>query len=262
MIKVSDIYNFIDELAPFEYAKAGDDNVGLLVGDMDSQVNSVLLALDITNAVVAEAAKEGAQLVISHHPVIFDPLYSLQATSPVYGLVKEGVAAICAHTNLDMAKGGISDIMAEMLMVTPCEVIEAVSQRAGEKIGFGKVCKLSTPHTPSQLAKRAQAVFGNTVVRYTEGVNKQITRIGLCSGAGGSIAGLAVSLGCDAYITGDVKHDQFIDALNLGITLIDAGHYHTEVIFAEYIKRMLNKKFPQLEVKIAESCVDPVKYIV
>lgn len=261
MRTVSDIYQLIAGLAPFEYAVKGDDNVGLLVGGADAPVDRVLLSLDITNAAVAEAAGCGAQLIVSHHPVIYHPLYRIAPESPVYKLIEYHIAAICAHTNLDMAPGGLSDEMAKLLGFDSDAVLEVIhSTRYDTPIGFGKICTLQTPVSARALAERAKAVFGSTVVRYTDG-GKPIHKVALCSGSGGSILPLALAQGCDAYITGDLRHEHFIDAANSGLTLIDAGHYHTEMIFADYLRGKILAAFPELAVQIAQTSTDPVEYV-
>lgn len=258
-IKIADIYKKIDEIAPFSYAQEGD-NCGLLVGDGGNEVTRILLALDITNDVIDEAAAKGCELIISHHPVIYHPLYSVDGDNPVFRLIKHGIAAICAHTNIDMAHGGLCDLMADAMGVKSGEIVKVMSYDGDVPIGYGRICQLEKEYNADELAQRVKNAFGNTVIRYVDG-GEPIRRIVLSSGAGWNIIDSAHEKGFDAFITGDCKHDQLVDAVNKGYTLIDAGHFHTETIFAPMLRRELLDAFPAVDVIIANSNVDPVKYL-
>ncbi|NMB30693.1 MAG: Nif3-like dinuclear metal center hexameric protein [Clostridiales bacterium] len=258
-ININDVYKKIDEIAPFSYAEKGD-NSGLLVGNGMNEVTRILLALDITNDVIDEAAAKGCELIISHHPVIFHPLYSVNEDNPVYRLIKHGIAAICAHTNIDMTSGGLCDLMADAMGVRSGEVVKVMTYDGDVPIGYGRICELEKEYSADELAQRVKEAFGNTVIRYVDG-GKPIRRIVLSSGAGWSIIDSAHEKGFDAFITGDCKHDQLVDAVNKQYTLIDAGHFHTETIFAPMLRRELLDAFPAVDVIIANSNVDPVKYL-
>lgn len=263
MVTVNSVYEVLDRTAPFKYQEKWD-NSGLLVGDGDSEVNKILISLDITNSVVDEACKKGADLIISHHPIIFHPLKSIDFNNPVCRLLQEFKSAICIHTPFDVAKGGINDILYDMLkkplmLGDDCEIIEAVSNDG--VTGYGKVCScgLSDDVDEKEIAAVLKDVFKCTVVRYCEG-SKYIRKIGFCSGAGGSFIDRVIEMGADAYITGDVKHDQWITAANSGLALFDCGHFHTETVALEYLKRVLKANFPNVTVEIAENNTDIVKY--
>lgn len=256
-MKVKDFYIFMDEYAPFD--KCGDfDNCGLNVGDMNAEVSAVCLCLDITNKVIDEAVKRGANLIISHHPVIFDPLKELHPGEPVYKLIENRISAICAHTNADMTINGVTDLMVELMGFEKSDIVLEPVFPDGR--GYGKVCVLPIPTTARALAESCKEAFGCTAVRFID-VEKPLSRMGLCSGAGASNLKRAIALGCDALITGDVKHDIWIDAQNAGFCMIDAGHFHTENILCNYLLGALCRKFPDIEIFKAENSADPCSYV-
>ena len=258
-MKVVDIYEYIDKIAPFNTCD-NFDNVGLLVGDMYADVSGVLLATDITHDIITEAIEKGRNLIITHHPVIFDPLKSVNKGSIVYRLIENEISVISAHTNLDMAKGGVSDMMLKLLGFESSKVFEVLGERDGKPYGYGKIVKLDEPMTVTSFVELVKGAFDVTSVRYTDGEN-MIKKFAVCSGAGGSNVPIAIEKNCDAYVTGDCKHNQFIDAKNAGLTLIDAGHFHTERIFAPILCKKLKKHFNDIEISVAENDCDPCKYL-
>ena len=256
-ITVGAVYDFINDFAPFS-TQDKFDNSGLLVGSMDAAVDRIQVCLDITCQSVEEAAAKGAQLIVSHHPVIFHKLSELESCSPVYLLAKHGINAICAHTNVDMTKNGISDIMLELLdLGGEARVLEPVHS---DGTGYGRIVELDFIADAEGLAQKCKKAFGCTVVRYYDS-KKNIKTVGVCSGAGGSEDNVAhaAKMGCDALITGDVKHSGFMEAADRGITVIDAGHFHTENIICGQLAAMLDKRF-DVTVYVAESSVDIVQY--
>ncbi|MCD7731524.1 MAG: Nif3-like dinuclear metal center hexameric protein [Oscillospiraceae bacterium] len=260
MLKVSDILAEMDKIAPLKNIHQGD-NSGLLVGIPDAPVKKALAALDITCDVVREAEKKGADVIISHHPVIYNPLYTLDEGNPACLALKKGIACICFHSPLDMADGGINDIIYDMLkepfgLSKSDGVIEPIHS---DGRGYGMVCNAAKTFSPEKTAEMLKEIFGCTVVRYTKGY-RPIKRIAFCSGGAGSDLPLAMKLGADAFITGDVKHDQLITAQNCGISLFDCGHYHTEVISMAYLKNRFNEDFPDFDFEVAENCTDPAHY--
>lgn len=257
MSKVKDYYDFIDEYAPFS-TRDKFDNVGMLVGDMNIAVKGVCICLDITNDVINEAVKRKANLIISHHPVIFDPLKNVVAGTPVYNLIRNKISVICAHTNADMAKNGVTDIMLEFLDFTSTgETLEVVYP---DGTGYGKICKLSIATDAVSLAEHCKKAFGCEVVRFCDG-KKPIERVAVCSGSGGSNLDLSIAKNCDALITGDIKHDVWISAKNQEFTLIDAGHFYTENILCHYLVGELSRKFHSDSIFVAQNSVDPCEYI-
>ena len=246
---IRDIYNYIDKIAPFQNADK-TDNCGLLVGDMNKKVEKILICLDVTNEVVAEAIQKKVDLIISHHPLMYRGVKQVLKPDPLYALVASGIGFIAAHTNLDVADGGVTDLMLTRLGFPQSDTVIDF---------FGKVTNLSAPISASELAEKCKTAFECTVVKYVDG-KKPISRIGLCSGGGGDLLEKALELNCDAYICGDLRWDRFVFAYNNELTLIDAGHFHTEDIFCEDLTRRIAKEFPTITVEKATNSVDICDY--
>lgn len=243
MTKVSDVYKYIDSFAPFRTQDSWD-NSGLLAGDENAQVHKALVALDAENRIIDEAHRKGCELLITHHPVIFHPLKTVCFDDPAGRLVRYGMSCICAHTNLDSAQYGISDMMLYRLGFKNCHELVQINRRdslSDRAVGYGAIGECSEM-TPEELAKLCAERFRCVAIKYVAG-KRNIKRVGVISGAGGDGIFDAKRLGLDAYITAEVKHHEFLEAERIGVTLIDAGHYETEIIAAEYLKQKLEKEF-------------------
>ncbi|MGN0633170.1 MAG: Nif3-like dinuclear metal center hexameric protein [Oscillospiraceae bacterium] len=251
MASAKEIFDYINELAPYSM-QAGYDNSGLNVGSADKEVKRIIVSLDATNEVCEEARLKDCDMVITHHPVIFRGLKRLDPTEPAVRLAIDGICALSMHTNFDSASGGMNDLLCERLGLTPKEPL-AVED--GVPIGYVCDWDYSAPITARRLAEIAKEALGCKAVRFCCG-EKEVTRVAVCSGSGGSFLRAAAAKGCNALITGDVKHDIFIDAHNMDFAVIDAGHFYTENIFFEYLKTKLSERFPEIEVIEAKSNED------
>ncbi len=254
MITVGDVYKEINSIAPF-CTQEKWDNSGLLVGDANMPAEKIYVSLDISNESVLAAKNAGAQLMISHHPVIFSPLKSFGPSDPVWKLAAANMAAICVHTPLDIADEGINaklyEILREKLFLG-----EIKDSLCGS--GFGWIAECSKCFAAVDMAEILKDILGCTVVRYCD-CGRSIRRIALCSGSGGSFLSGIINQQCDAFITGDVKHDLWYTAKNAGISLFDCGHYHTEKIAVELLTEKLKAAFPDAEI-ICDNGGDPVMY--
>lgn len=237
-MKVIDIYDKIDWHFPFLTA-CDFDNVGLLVGDKNAEVTRAVVALDCTADAVDFAVENGAQVIVTHHPVIFNPLKNIKGDSVVYKLIKHGIAVISAHTNLDTGKGGVNDCLCSRigLKVTKSLMIDGLLVRSGE---FQK--QLSS----QELALRCRDSLLGIRIRFTDG-GKPIKKVVVCSGGGSSLLAEVMASGADAYVTGEVKHSDFIAAKNAGFTLVECGHFETEDIVISPLTNLLKKELPQIE---------------
>lgn len=234
---VKDIYNYIDSFAPFT-SQAQWDNSGLLSGSMAEEVTSVFVCLDVTHDVISEAADKGAQIIVSHHPVIFSPLSHIDSESVVYKLISNGISVICAHTNLDIADGGVNDTLCEKLGLT------------GEKTESEPFLKLCTAEKSYDNAASfahycAAALNTEATVSLPE---KSVDKVAVCSGAGGSFVIPAIDCGADILLTGEVKYHDYIDASQLGLSIISLGHYETEYPIVPVLQRKLSEAFPKINV--------------
>jgi dinuclear metal center protein, YbgI family len=256
---VSEIYTYIDSFAPFSTQEKWD-NSGLLTGSMNKKVSKVLVTLDITNEVADEAAEIGAELIIAHHPVIFKPLYSLSENEPSCKLLKSGISAICVHTPYDVAEGGMSDILMELTGFEKTEGILEITGQRNKSYGFGTIGVASQEYMADALAEKLKNILGCTIVRYTDG-GKPIKKAAFCTGSGGNLIEAALNQGADAYITSEVKHDQWLLAKQRGISVFDCGHFHTENIGMIRLCKMLAADFSNIEFVMSEVNKDPVKYV-
>lgn len=237
MTTIREIQVFLQQKAPFETAEDWD-NAGLLAGDPDTTVTGILLTLDITPQAVDFAAENGFNLIVSHHPVIFHPLRRLEPNGAPYALARRGVAALCAHTNLDKAPGGVNDTLAALLGLHDVRAMPDGLCRIGE---------LSTLLLPDELAALTAERL-HTDVRLCAG-GREIHRVGLCTGAGGEFAA-GLSGQVEAFITGEVRHHEWLQAAQDGITLIEAGHYATEMPVTRTLYNWLSAAFPAVRCRI------------
>lgn len=258
MITVNQVYEAMQAIAPLELAEHWD-NPGLLV-DCGGQMHRVLAALDITPEVVAEAAAKQCEMIVSHHPVIFDPLKKIGPQDVPFQLVQAGISAICMHTNLDAAEGGVNEVLAGIFGMRDWEVFADGCGRVGEV----------EPITVPELARKAQAVLGGRCNRPRSGPavqvkfadsGKTVKRLAVISGAGGSMFEDALAVGADCLLTGEANHHAAIDAVRLGLSLVAAGHYATEFPVCAAIADRLCTAFPELEVRVSGENRDPFTYI-
>ena len=258
MTTVQQVYEVMQRLAPPELAEHWD-NPGLLV-DCGGEVRRVLVTLDITPEVVAEAAAKQCTVIVAHHPVIFDPLKRLCPADVPYQLVQAGISAICMHTNLDAAEGGVNEVLAGIFGMRDWEVFADGCGRVGEV----------EPITVPELARKAQAVLGGRCNRPRSGPAVQVKfadsgrtvkRLAVISGAGGSMFEDALAVGADCLLTGEANHHAAIDAVRLGLSLVAAGHYATEFPVCAAIADRLRTAFPELEVRVSGENRDPFTYI-
>lgn len=256
-MKVKEVLEYLEEIAPPELAESYD-NVGLLVGDGDAVVTGICCCLDITPEIIGEAEAKDANLIVSHHPVIFDGLKKVEPWNPVFRLVKDGVAAIGMHTNFDICENGVNDTLLELLGFEKSEVLE-VTRKDG--MGFGAVCELPIGFTAKGLAEHCKNTLDLACVKYGK-AERNISRVAVCCGSGidDSTMQAAAEKNIDAIISGDIKHNYWVEALNRGIVLIDAGHYGTEKAASHRFAELITKKFPGVPVFSAESEKEPAGY--
>ncbi len=247
MTEPKEIYGYLKELAPLELAEDWD-NPGLLV-DCGRPVGRVLTCLDITGPVVREAQEKGCDLVVSHHPVIFRPLKALQEGQVPCLLLKAGISAICMHTNLDAAPGGVNDTLAQWMGLWE---VEPFAEGMGR---IGWIEEMSA----HQLAQETARIL-HARVQWADG-GKPIRRLALITGSGGSMLEDAIRAGADALLTGEASHHAALDALAAGVTLVAAGHYATEFPVAQTLATRLGDRFRDLEVLVSETDRDPYHYL-
>ena len=254
MVTVQELYSFMNELAPVRY-RMDFDNVGLLVGDPSAQVTRVVTALDITDDVISEACDWGAEIIISHHPLIFHALKQVSQEDlvgrKILAMARSGIAAICMHTNLDVAQGGVNDALMETLGGQVTGLLEPTGfDEDGTPLGCGRIGTLSTPMELADFLKLVTSRLLVSGLKYCG--ESPVQKIAVCGGSGGSLLELAFEAGCDTLVTADVKYDRFLAAKELGVNLIDADHFCTENVVVPVITEKLRTRFPEVEFRISE----------
>lgn len=250
MITTKDILNFTETFAPLE-TQMDFDNSGLLVGDENTAVTKVIVALDITDSVIEEAVKEKAQLIISHHPVIFTPLKKIERNSIVYKLIENNIDALCLHTNLDLSSDfGVNTCLADAVGVKNYAFVP------GECLLIGELEKETKTKNFAETVKKALNCNG---VRFTKG-NKKIKKVAICSGSGGNFVFTAVGK-ADVLLTGEIKHNEILSSDRLSLAIVDAGHYRTEDIVIAPLCNKLRKQFPEVEFIKSETFTDDIEFI-
>ena len=241
MVTAKDIFENLCTLAPLEL-QLGFDNSGFLFGRETASVTKALLALDGTSAVVDEAIEQGAELVISHHPLIFSPLKSV-TDEKLLRLARHQIGVISMHTNLDIAKGGVNDVLMAAL--------GAQVQGGLDECGCGRVGRLDKAMPMEEFLPFCKAVLKTAGLRYYDS-GRQVSKLAVMGGSGGDSLETAYRLGCDTYLTADIKYHQFLEAQELGINLIDGDHFCTENLVIPVLAQRLGTAFAETEFNIAK----------
>ena len=263
MTTVAEIYDFLDGIAPFN-TKAEFDNVGLLAGFSTDKVTKIMTALDITEEVIQEAKEFGAQLIVSHHPLFF----SLKAVSDkdMYGkkaatILRNGMSAICMHTNLDAATAGVNDKLAKKAGLKNIELLCVEGKYdSGEEYGIGRVGELEKETPMSEYLVFLKDALKTGGIRYYDS-GKPVKKVAVVGGSAISYLKYVLEKGCDTFITADIKYDNFLDAKAGGYNLIDADHFCTENVVIPYITEKLREKFPDIQVEISKRHGQTIKFI-
>lgn len=253
MTTANDVLSFMNTLAPAELAMSWD-NVGLLCGRKTKEVQKILVALDPFEAVAEEAAAMGADLIVTHHPLIFVPPKSITDETSVGRtiaiLLKNDISAINAHTNLDIAHGGVNDTLAAVLDLSDVRTI-----------GKDNLLRMGT--VPEQSLAAFLPYVKNKLncpgLRYSDG-GKPVHRVAVGGGACASEFLDAFDAGCDTFVTSDVKYNDFWDAHDLGMTIIDAGHFYTENPIVAVLAAKLSAAFPEITVEVSRCHRDCMKF--
>ena len=232
MKTVDELLTVLDGIAPLSTAEEWD-NAGFQVGDLEAPVTKALVCLDVTEAALKKAQTIGAELIISHHPLLFTPLSELPADHLIYKLAAAGISNIAMHTNLDKAQGGVNDCLAAALGLTDLR----------EAYGLGRIGTLKTPLSPREFAVKVKTLLG-TAVRVKEG-SRAVHTVGLLGGAGGDVLETPEAADADAFVTGEIKHHQWLAAPD--VTVVDAGHYATENVVVSPLCERLTACVPGVE---------------
>ena len=253
MVTVRQILEFIETIAP-THMKESWDNVGLNCGRMDAPVDKVLVALDPFMDVCKEAKEMGAQLLLTHHALIWQPGFVTDQTG--WGkcalfLMENSMAHINAHTNLDCAPGGVNDLLAQKLGLTDIAIVKPQGPDAQGRIWGLLRSGWVEPQPLDTFLGTVKAALGCKGIKYVDS-GKPVRKVAVGGGACASELIDAAGAGCDTFVTADVKYNGFWDAKDLGINLIDAGHFHTENPVSAYLAQKVQAAFPEITVKLSE----------
>ena len=261
MATVKDILDYIETFAPTAM-KEDWDNVGLNCGHFNKDVTTVLVALDPFSHVCEEAKAVGADLLVTHHALVWEAGFVNDTTEQgrnTLFLIENGIAHINAHTNLDCAPGGVNDILAEKLTLSDISVIDPKGvDQEGRQWGLLRQGTV-TEQSLTQFLQTVKTNLGCDALKYVDG-GKPVRRVAVGGGACAGEMKKAAETGCDTFVTADLRYNHFWDAKALGLNLIDAGHFHTENPVCAYLAGMLQKGFPDLTVQTSKEHADCAKF--
>ena len=257
-MKVKDIIAVIEEFAPLSIQE-GWDNSGLCVGSPEDEVTSALFALDCTEQLVDEAIACGADMIITHHPLIFSGLKKIspedQVGAAVIKAIKNGIAIYAAHTNADKVIAGVSGAMAAKLGLCDVRILD----EDGEGTGLGVVGDLPQPLTADEAVALVKEKFGLKMLKASRPSDGLISRVAMCGGSGGSLIGAARRSGAQLYISGDISYHNFFTPE--GFMIMDIGHYESEIEIVNILFSLIMKKFPTFAVRITQNInSNPIYY--
>ncbi len=248
---VRDIYNFMDEYAPFNTAEEFD-NCGLILGDMDAKVEKIGMALDLTTDIVDKAVKAGINLIITHHPPIFDSIKRIVKPSVIADVLENKISVISAHTNLDKCRGGVNDVLAKYYELE--DVVDPIEIRS--------LCRVGTLKQDLSVEEYAVKIKNNLKVSaakyYDSGVKPK--KVAYISGGGASMFTDVQKLGVDTFITGDIKLDIYVTAQNVGVNIIEVGHFDSENVIFTALSDEIKKIYKEADITLL-SKENAVKYV-
>ena len=256
--KVRDVVRAIEEFAPLSLQE-GWDNSGLCIGSEDADVTSVLLGLDCTPELVDEAVACGADMIVTHHPLIFSGLKKITPDTlvgeAVIKAIKAGISIYAAHTSADKVIAGVSGAMAARLGLQNVRILD----EDGEGTGLGVVGDLPEPVTAEDAVKLVKESFRLPALRASRPVEGKISRVAMCGGSGGSLIGAAVASGAQLYLSGDISYHNFFT--REGFMIMDIGHYESEIEIVDILFSLLRKNFPTFAVRITQNIYsNPIFY--
>ena len=258
-----EVINVLEDLSPKEYALEWD-NVGLLIGREYKKISKIMIALDANDEVVDYAILGKADMLITHHPLIFSPLKKITEDSitgrRVLALAEAGVAYYAMHTNFDI-KGGMAQLSADMLGLVDQEVLEICRENNDSIEGIGRVGSFEKNVTVTEIVEKVKKIFGlNNVIFYGD-LEKNVYKVAISPGSGKGVIAASVMKKCDLLITGDIGHHEGLDAVAEGVAIIDATHYGLEHIFMNYIKKYLETKLEeQIDIEVID-IGSPVRFL-
>ncbi len=253
MVRVQEVMEALERIAPKRLAEDWD-NPGLLVGSPEGEVARVLVALDVSDQVVKTAIREGAGMIVAHHPLIFRAIKKIRTDTPLGArlqmLLSHDIAVAAAHTNLDIAKGGVNDVLAAAVGLQNLKSFVVVEKTDAGEESLGRIGYLTESMPIEAFARQVAAALPIDSMRLVKAGEHPVQKVALCSGSGAEFIERAAFLGADAYLTGDVRYHDAQHAAELGIHVIDAGHFGTEFPVVEVLAKCLKEELAEKQVSI------------
>ena len=261
-MKIQDVLSALEQFAPLPLQESWD-NAGLQVGLTEAEVSGALLCLDVTEAVVDEALEKGCNLIVSHHPLLFRGLKTISDLTDVQRTVrkavKNDVAVVSMHTNMDNAQGGVNFKMAEKLGLTDVRFM-APKTVDGVTCGSGIIGQLAEPLAAEAFVAKVKQAFGVACAMTNQLLERPVSRVALCGGAGDFLLDEAVKAGADAFITGEMHYHQYF-GYEQQIQICVIGHYQSEQYTTEVFRDIINERCPGVRTEIAETMTNPICYL-
>ena len=252
-MRICDIIKEMERIAP-PYLAEKWDNSGFLLGDAENQAGKVFFCLEINSETLKEAQNFGANLIITHHPLIFKPLSRITENDPtgrlVISLIKSGISVYSMHTNFDKAEGGMNDLLADALGLDDVRAYteeECINSSGAPLDNIGRVGYLEPPMSLEDFADFVRATLGTKALRTVGNPVEEIRTVAVCSGSGGDLMECALHAGADVYLTADIGHHDAQFASEIGLNIIDAGHFETENIFCDFMVEYFEDNFPEIQ---------------
>lgn len=252
MVTVSDISAFINKLAPYS-TQCSWDNCGMLIGSLKNKVKKIGFALDLTKETLEDAKANGVDLIVTHHPVIFKAQKNFLEGNIAFEAAVSGISVVSAHTCFDCAEGGVNDVLCDVLGIKDYVGVESEECQL-PMARIGTISKTDTTTFAKLVAQKL-----STVCRVVNCYN-DIEKVAVCGGAGMSFLSDVIKMGADCYVTGDISHHDMLFAKDLGITVIAAGHFETEVISMNALKAYIEKEFDSIETVLLKQS-NPIEFI-
>ncbi|MCP5468154.1 MAG: Nif3-like dinuclear metal center hexameric protein [Deltaproteobacteria bacterium] len=266
-IKIQEVYDFLCQFAPPQLAESWD-NIGLQVGNLDDEVNTILVSLDVTEEVLWEAVDHEAQVIITHHPLFFKPIQCLDDSQVSTRLARLAsnmdITILSFHTNLDATQNGLNDLLAEQLKLKNCTPLLASQNSQKSKTGLGRVGQLSKKVTLQNLLENISSQLKIKNIRFAGSLFHEVKKVAVMTGSGAGFFNEALTAGADVLVTGDLKYHQALDAISQSISIIDIGHFAGEIgmvsLVTEKLKAWAKKQNHALQIFGTQVQSDPIQY--
>lgn len=252
-MKASEIIKVLDNFAP-PYLVDSWDSAGFQIGDSNKEIKKILLSLDLDNNILEYAIKNNVDMIINHHPILFMPIGNLtnlnNKGNMISTIIKEDIVIYNAHTNLDKTIGGVNDVLAELFELKDTEILAEIMENDNILYGHGRVGNINKIKIIDFIYNVKKILEVDTVTVYGD-IEKEIERVAVCGGSGADFIKEASSKNADLYITGDIKYHEAQEAIERGLVIVDAGHYHTEKVILPKLKELLINNFKEsLEIEL------------